>query len=376
MSVATQRDYYEILGVQRTASQDEIKRAYRKLALKHHPDRNKGDKGAEGAFKECAEAYEVLSDAGKRQRYDHYGHAGMRDSGVHDFSRMNVDDIFDMFGFGDLFGRRGGRSRADRGFDLETGVEISLAEAASGCERTLEFERNDYCEGCSGSGSEPGSSTRNCPTCGGYGQVEQTSGMGGLFVSRVVTACPSCRGRGQVVTTPCNRCGGSGQTKKKRVVNIHVPAGVHDGQAIRIRGEGEPGERGGHRGDLHCYVQTKPHPFLKRDGNDLICDVPISFTQAALGAEFEVPTLDGKTELKIPRGTQHGEVFTLSGLGMPDLRTRRQGNEYVRVLVEIPRRLSKRQRELLAEFAETEDAKVLPESKGFFERLVDYLSGE
>lgn len=369
MAVAgAKQDYYDVLGVSRDATPEQIKKAYRRLAHKYHPDRNR-DPGAEEKFKEAAEAYEVLADSVKRQRYDQYGHAGV--NGVHDYSHMNVDDIFSMFT--DIFGGgfSGGRSRG-RGADLQTQVEISLAEVLTGTDRSIEFRRQDLCDECGGSGAERGSQRQTCQTCGGYGQVEQTGGLGALF-GRIITACPHCQGRGSLVVTPCGRCRGSGRVMKERVVTAQIPAGIQDGQAIRIRGEGEPGSDGTARGDLHCYVHVTPHPFLKRHNSDLVCELPISFTQASLGTTVEVPTLKGKAELRIPAGTQHGRVFRLNGLGLPDLRSKRRGHELVQVFVEIPRKLNKKQEELLREFAETEDISVLPHSKGFFEKVMDYI---
>ena len=372
MAVAkTRRDFYEVLGVSREANPEEIRKAYRRLAHKYHPDRNREDPDAETKFKEAAEAYEVLSDAGKRERYDRYGHAGLSGAGVHDFNHMDVGDIFSMFndifeGFG-----MGGRSRR-RGADLQTQVELTLAEVASGTERTLEFTRKDVCDVCAGSGSAPGSKPAVCSTCGGYGQVEQAGGLSGLF-GRVITTCPSCRGRGSTITHPCASCRGTGTALKKRVVTLHIPAGIEDGQAVRVRGEGEAGDEPGARGDLHCYVRVAPHPFLERHHNDLVCRVPISFTQAALGATVEVPTLTGKAELKIPAGTQHGQLLRLRGMGLPSARSGRHGDEIVQILIEIPTRLNKEQEALLREFARSEDRSVMPESKGFFDKLMDYL---
>ncbi|RME39765.1 MAG: molecular chaperone DnaJ, partial [Planctomycetota bacterium] len=236
----------------------------------------------------------------------------------------------------------------------------------------IRFTRRDLCDVCGGNGAAPGSRRRTCRTCGGYGQVEQA---GGFLFGRVITTCPACRGRGSEIVTPCSACGGSGRTIKERVVTVRIPPGIHDGQAIRVRGEGEPGEGGSMRGDLHCYVRVTPHPFLERHNGDLVCRVPISFTQAALGAKVEVPTLTGKAEVKIPRGTQHGQLVRLAGLGLPDMRTGRRGDEIVQIVVEIPKKLDKKQEALLREFAETEDRGVLPESKGFFERFREYLSG-
>jgi len=371
---AAKRDYYEVLGVPRDALPEQIKKAYRRHAHKYHPDRNADDPGAEGKFKEAAEAYEVLSEPTKRQRYDQFGHAGLSGVGVHDFSHMGVDDIFSMFN--DIFGGGlgGGRRGRRGGADLQTEVTLTLAEVANGAERAIDFTREDFCETCGGTGAAPGSQRRTCGTCGGYGQVEQTGGLSGLF-GRVITTCPTCRGRGSSVVSPCTSCRGSGRTMKDRVVSVQIPAGIHDGQAVRVRGEGEPGEDGAQRGDLHCYVRISPHPFFERHNNDLVCRMPISFTQASLGAKVEVPTLTGKGELKIPPGTQHGQLFRLNGIGLPDLRSGRRGDELVQVMVEIPKRLDKAQEALLREFAKTEDRSVLPESKGFFDKLMEYLGG-
>ncbi len=372
--MSTKRDYYEVLGVERGAGPDEIKRSYRKLAMKYHPDRNKDNPDAEVKFKEAAEAYEVLSDANKRQRYDQFGHAGVSGAGVHDFSHMGVEDIFSMFG--DLFGGgRGGGRGSRRGADLQTTVEITLDEVASGAERTLTFQRNDTCDECTGSGAAPGSKMQSCSTCGGYGQVEQASGFGSIF-GRVITTCPSCRGRGQIITTPCRSCRGSGRAVKERVLTVQIPAGIHDGQAIRVRGEGESGSDGAARGDLHCYVSVQEHEFFDRQNDELVCRVPITFTQAALGATIEVPTLIGKADVKIPKGTQSGQLFRLSGQGLPNLRSGRTGDEIVQVYVEIPRKLTKKQEELLNDYAETEGHAAGSETRSFFDKLIDYLSSK
>jgi molecular chaperone DnaJ len=373
-------DYYQVLGVDKNASPDEIKRAYRRMAIKYHPDKNPGNKEAEAKFKKCAEAYEVLSDPEKRKQYDQYGHEGLRGTGMHDFSRMNVEDIFSMFGFDDFFGsifggagggggRRGGRRAGPlRGYDLETSVELTLDEVAHGTEKTIEFTRQDRCPECGGSGAAPGSQPTRCPLCGGSGQVAKG---GGFF--QMVSTCPQCQGTGQVVKNPCPNCGGSGRVPKKRTVTIRIPAGVHEGQGIRVAGEGEPGRDGGPNGDLYCYVRIQPHEFLERDGNDLVAVVPISFTQAALGATIDVPTLDGTRQLKIPPGTQYGSLFRIRGQGLPDVRTGRTGDELIQVTIETPTNLNARQEELLREFAQTENKSVSPKSKSFFERLKRHL---
>ncbi len=378
-TMAVKRDYYEVLGIERTAGADEVKRAYRKGALKYHPDNFDGDKDeAEVRFKELSEAYEVLSDPQKRQIYDRHGHEGLRGQGVHDFSNMGFGDIFsmfeDIFGGAGGFGGRGRRSRADRGYDLETQVELTLEQVATGVDETLEFERMDYCPACSGSGARPGTEPQRCETCGGYGKVQQQ--VPGFFgVSIRVSACPRCRGKGHIVTDPCEDCDGTGRMRKKRVLTVHIPPGIRDGQVIRIRGEGEPGKAGGSKGDLHVYVQVADHPLLTRRNDDLVCQVPVTFTQAALGGTVQVPTLTGPEDVDIPAGTQTGDVITLKQRGLPNARTHRPGNEYVQIFVEVPRKLNKKQRELLEEFAKTENAHVSEERKSFFDKLKEYFSG-
>lgn len=376
MPVATKRDYYEVLGLDRQATPEQIKKAYRQAALKYHPDRNRNDPTAEKKFKEAAEAYEVLSDSHKRSIYDQYGHAGLNGQGMHDFNSMNAQDIFSVFSdiFGAAFGF-GGRSRGPQpGADLEVAVEIELEEVIAGTERTIEFERVDHCDRCSGRGAEPGAGLQTCQTCGGYGQVEQATGFG-MLMGRIVTTCPHCHGQGKVPKERCRSCGGRGLKTSRRQLNVRIPGGIRDGQAVRIRGEGEVSDSGGPRGDVYCRVQIKQHPFFRRHNNDLILQLPISFTQAALGAEIEVPTLRGKTTLTIPRGAQYGDTFRLPGEGLPDLNSRRVGDQIVQILIEVPRKLSKQQERLLREFAETEDQQVSPEAKGFVERLKEYFSG-
>lgn len=366
------RDYYEVLGVKKDASPDDIKRAYRRSAMKYHPDKNPGDKEAEGKFKECAEAYEVLSDAEKRQRYDQFGHEGLRGTGMHDFSRINAEDIFSMFGLDDLFGgifgghgrRASQRSAASRGYDLETSVELTLNDIATGAEKTIEFTRQDLCTECDGSGCAKGKKPGRCPMCGGTGQIARG---GGFF--QMVSACQQCQGSGQVITDPCRKCRGTGRMPKKRSVSVKIPPGVHEGQGVRVASEGEPGRGGGPRGDLYCYVKIRPHEFLERDGSNLVAVVPISFTQAALGATIDVPSLNSTEKLKIPPGTQYGSVFRIKGKGLPSLRTGRTGDQLVQIVVETPSRLDDKQEELLREFAKTENKHVSPRAKTFFEKL-------
>jgi len=384
---STQRDYYEILGIDKSVDADEIKRAYRRLAMKYHPDRNPGDAEAEAKFKEAASAYEILSDPQKRKVYDQYGHDGLRSGGgpaAHDFSRMDVTDIFSMFN--DIFGGNGGggggggggnqrgRRGPARGYDLETEVSLELKDVLKGCERDVEFTRLDVCEICTGSGAKPGSKPIRCETCAGRGQVQQ-SGLGGMF--RMVTACPACAGRGKIIKEFCETCRGKGRTPKRRTIGVQVPPGIHDGQVIRVQGEGEPpppelspsGE--GVRGDLHVVVRVDAHEIFHRDGDNLLLELPISFTQAALGAQIRVPTLEGQTDLSIPRGTQHATAFKIPSLGLPNLRGGRRGDVVVVTKVELPSKLTSKQEKLLREFAETEDVAVMPESHGFFKKMKD-----
>ncbi len=373
------RDYYEVLGVGKNASADDIKRAYRRMALKYHPDKNPNDKEAEAKFKECAEAYEALSDAEKRQRYDQFGHDGLRGVRMHDYSHMKWQDIGsifeDIFGvddfLGDIFGAGGRRARRtgpSHGYDLETSVELTLNDIAKGVEKTIEFTRQDICPECLGSGCAAGTSPHRCPVCGGSGQVARG---GGFF--QMVSTCQQCGGSGQVVGSPCKKCKGSGREPKKRIVNIKIPAGVQEGQGIRVANEGEPGRGGGPRGDLYCYVRIRPHEFLQRDGNNLVAVVPISFTQAALGATIDVPSLNGTKQLKIVPGTQYGSIFRIKGQGLPNMRTGRTGDQLVQVIIETPANLNAKQQELLREFAKTENKSVSPKTQSFIERLKKYF---
>jgi molecular chaperone DnaJ len=373
----TQVDYYEVLGIERNASDADIKRAYRKLAMKHHPDRNPGDAEAETKFKESAEAYEVLSDTSKRQMYDQYGHAGLKGTSGHDFSHMDAGDIFSMFG--DIFGGGGGggsrRRRArqgpQRGYDLQTQTEVTLEEVADGVEREIEFTRQDLCESCKGSGAAPGAQPITCVGCGGAGQVAQ-SGLGGMF--RMVTTCPSCSGTGKVIKDKCKTCAGDGRQPKQRVLKVKVPAGIHDGQAIRVSGEGEPGTLGGPHGDLHVVVRVAEHDLFTREDDHLILKMPISFTQAALGATLTVPIINGEHEITIKHGSQHGDLIRESGKGLPNLRGGRDGDLVIVLLIEVPTKLTSQQEELLREFAETEDRNVMPHSQGFWDKIKSYIS--
>jgi len=372
------RDYYEVLGVDRSAGGENVKRAYRKLALKFHPDNYQGDKAeGEAKFKEVSEAYEVLSDPVKRQRYDRFGHDGLRGAGVHDFSTMGFGDIFSMFQ--DIFSGMGGFTAGvqpqGQGYDLETEVELDLHEVATGAEPTLEFERIDLCDKCGGSGAEPGKAPRRCEECGGYGQVQQR--VQSFFGTSVrVLECPRCKGKGKVVTDPCPACNGAGRARKHRTLTVRIPPGVRDGQVIRVRGEGEPNQAGTSRGDLHVYVSVRPHPLLTRRGDDLICQAPITFSQAALGGTIEVPTLAGTEEVEIPAGSQNGDVVSLKGRGLPSMQTGKAGSQHIVMYIEVPRKLSKEQRELLLKFAETEQSNVTPQRKSFFEKIKECLSGK
>ncbi len=375
--MSPKRDYYEVLGVDRKADAAEIKRAYRKLALKFHPDNYKGEKAeGEAKFKELAEAYEVLSDSVKRQRYDRFGHEGLRGTGMHDFSSMGFGDIFSMFE--DIFsgmGFAGRQSHNDRGLDLETEVEITLEQVATGVDQTLEFDRWDICDDCRGTGAKPGTDPEKCATCGGYGQMQQQ--VQSFFgVSVRVVSCPDCKGKGFTVKEKCPACRGSGRVRKKRILTVHIPPGVHDGQVVRVRDEGEPSQDGTSRGDLHVYIRQAPHPLLIRQGNDLICQVPITFTLAAMGGTIEVPTLTGPEHITVPPGTQNGDVVSLKKRGLPSLRGERNGDQLIQLFVEIPRKISSRQRELLDEYAKTEKSGngSTPHQKSFIEKLKKYFN--
>jgi molecular chaperone DnaJ len=373
--MATKRDYYEILAIARDAGDEDIKRAYRRLALKHHPDKNSGNKEAEAKFKEAAEAYEVLRDPEKRKLYDRHGHAGLRGQSMRDFGHMDATDIFSIFDdiFGGMMGGGGARARqrAQRGYDLETQVEVELEDVAHSIEREIEFTRRDICPACQGAGGKPGTEPVACVTCGGFGQVEK-SGFGGAF--RIRQTCPSCGGVGKRYSEPCPTCKGARLTPRHRRLSVKVPAGIHDGQAIRIPGEGEPPVGGGMRGDLHVVIRVAEHKLFTREDDHLVLRMPISFAQAALGSNVRVPTLDGDHEVSIKAGAQHGDVIRLPGQGLPNLRTARRGDLGVILAIEVPRKLTAKQRDLLREYAETENHDVMPESKSFWEKIKQRLT--
>ncbi|RMH27649.1 MAG: molecular chaperone DnaJ [Planctomycetota bacterium] len=379
------RDYYEILGVERTADAEEIKRAYRRLAMKYHPDRNPDDAEAEARFKEAAEAYEVLSDASTRARYDRFGREGLRGAGgpaTHDFSRMNVEDIFsmftDIFGGGGFGGTRQRPRGPARGYDLQTEIEIDLEDVLRGAERDVAFTRLDVCGACAGSGARPGTSPSPCATCGGQGRVMQ-QGLGGMF--RMATTCPRCRGRGVTIEDPCPDCRGKGRVPVKRTISVKIPPGIHDGQAVRIRGEGEPPPGDGAeapaglRGDLHVVVRVRPHRFFERDGDDLLLELPITYSQAALGAEIDAPGLDGDATVRISPGTQFGDTVRVAGAGLPNLRTGRRGDLIAILKIVVPRKVSAKHKELLRELAEVEEAPVVGEDGGFWRKLRERFAG-
>lgn len=364
-----QRDYYEVLGVERSASKSQISESYRRLAIRFHPDKNPGDQEAANRFKEAARAFEVLSDETLRARYDRYGHAGLQGGPTHDFN--DIGDIFEAFG--DMFGggifgggRRGNRPR--KGRDVFASVSMTLVEAARGATKSVEFTRHEACAACDGSGAKKGTQPVACDYCAGQGQVIQTAG-----VFRLQTTCPACQGAGKVIREKCPECGGEGLTEEHVERRVTIPAGVDNDVRVRLAGEGEPGGNGGPPGDCYCMIEIEEHPFLKRDGRDLHCEVPITFSQAALGTTVDVPTLDGPRPLEIKRGTQAGEVIRVRGLGMPEVRGRGIGDLHVHVHVEVPKTLSAKTEQLLRELAEEEHKAVSPKRSSFFSRLAEYF---
>jgi len=354
--MGSKRDYYEVLGIDKGSVEDQIKAAYRKLALKYHPDRNPGDKEAEDKFKEAAEAYEVLHDPQKRQIYDQFGHAGLEGSGFSGFGGFedifsSFSDIFeDFFGFGT--GRRS-RSRAQRGSDLRYDLTLSFMEAAFGTETEIEIKKAEACPNCNGTGCEPGTQPETCTYCHGSGQATRTQGF---FTVR--TTCPNCRGAGRMIAHPCSQCKGSGHIMVRKKVSVKIPAGVDHGSRLRLTGEGEAGEHGGPPGDLYVFIGVEPHEYFKRDNSDVICQIELSFVQAALGDKIDIPTLNGKKTLDIPKGTQPGELFRLRGEGIPSLRNGRRGDQIIQALIKTPTHMTKKQESLLKEFAKLETGKL------------------
>jgi molecular chaperone DnaJ len=372
----SKRDFYEILGVAKTADEAELKSAFRKAAMRHHPDRNPGDRAAEAKFKELNEAYDTLKDPQKRAAYDRFGHAAFENGGFGggggfsgDFAQT-MSDIFESFFGGDGGPRRGSGGR-ERGADLRYNLDITLEEAFAGKQVEIHVPTSIACEVCSGTGAKPGTSPQTCRTCGGAGRVRATQGF--FTVERT---CPTCGGRGQVIADPCGKCGGTGRTTRDKTLTVSVPAGIEDGTRIRLAGEGEAGLRGGPTGDLYIFIGIRPHEFFQRDGADIACRVPISMVTAALGGQFDVPTLSGeKTKVKVPEGTQTGKQFRLKGKGMPVMRSHQVGDMYIQVVVETPRNLTKRQRDLLEEFERQSSGENHPESAGFFAKVKDFFDG-
>ena len=374
--MATKRDYYEVLGVAKSASDDEIKRAYRKLAGKYHPDRNPGDASAVTSFKEAAEAFDILSNPDKRSRYDRFGHAGVEaGAGGAGGGFQDVGDIFEAFGdmFGDIFGgggrRQGGGPRPRKGDSLQTSLTIDLLDAAVGCSREIEIEKHVSCVTCNGSGAKPGTQPVKCDYCDGRGQVIQSQGF-----FRVQTTCPSCRGRGTAIREKCPTCRGQRVVSEASKLEVKVPAGIDNGMQLVLRGEGEVGESGGPPGDLYVDIRVKTHPLFNRDGRNLMCDVPITFAQAALGTQLDIPILTGKHNITVPPGTQPGEVFRLKSQGMPDPHGGPRGDLLVQFHVEVPKKLNKKQEELLRQLAELDEKQVSPQRKTFFDSLKTFFS--
>jgi molecular chaperone DnaJ len=377
----SKRDYYEVLGVGRTAGDPEIKSAYRKLALKHHPDRNPGSKDAEDKFKEAAEAYSVLADADKRRMYDRFGHAGLGAGAGGGFDPTvftGFEDILgglgDIFGMGDLFGGGArGRRGPQRGADLRYDLEIAFEESARGAETSIQIPRNETCESCSGSGAAPGSKPTACPQCQGRGQLRYQQGF-----FTVARTCGQCRGTGQIITKPCTTCRGAGRIQKERKLTVKIPAGIATGQRLRISGEGEAGPGGGPAGDLYVVIHVQEHPFFQREGNDLYAEVPLNFTTVALGGEITIPTLDGEEPFDVPEGTQSGQTFRLKGRGVPDVSGRGKGDLLITVRVTTPKKLNKDQKKLLEQLSTTlpkEKFEPTPledhDDKGIFGRVKD-----
>ena len=376
----SKRDFYEVLGVEKSSSDADIKKAYRKQAKQYHPDMNPDDKTAEAKFKEVNEAYEILSDPQKRARYDQYGHAGVdpngfggAGAGFGDFDFGGIGDIFESFFGGSGFGRSSrSRSGPQKGTDLKYSVEIAFEQAAFGIEKEISINRHESCSSCGGSGAKSGSSPTTCKHCNGTGQVQyKQSTPFGQFVN--VKTCDVCRGEGKIIINPCPACNGKGNLRKTVKINLNIPAGIDDGQTMSLRGEGDPGSKGGPAGDLFVTINVKPHALFKRQGNDVVCEMPITFVQAALGAELEVPTLDGNVKYNMPEGTQTGSIFRLKGKGIPYLRGNGRGDQYVKVEIDVPKKLNEKQKAALKEFADISGDEVYEHRKGFFDKMKDAL---
>ncbi len=381
----SKRDYYEILGVAKNSNEDEIKKAYRKLAMKHHPDRNPGDKGAEDKFKEAKEAYEMLSDAQKRAAYDRFGHAGVDPNaaapgggfaGGGGFNGGFAEAFGDIFGdiFGAAAGARGGRTNAFRGADLRYNMQVSLEQAASGFTSDIRVPAWENCEVCGGSGAKPGTKPKQCATCGGAGAVRVSQG----FFS-IQQTCPTCHGSGKVIANPCTNCHGDGRIKHNKVLEVSIPEGIDEGQRIRLAGKGEPGLNGGPPGDLYVEIRITAHDVFQRDGDDLHCEVPVSFASATLGGEIEVGTLKDKVSLSLPEGTQSGKTFRLRGKGIKGVRSRSPGDLYCHVRVETPVRLTEKQKKLLRDFDQSVaegGAKHAPQTRSFMDRMKGFFAAE
>lgn len=380
----SKRDYYEVLGVSKTATQDELKKAYRKLARKYHPDLNKDNPEAAEKFKECNEAYSVLSDEQKRAQYDQFGPEAFENGGMGGgpgaggfggfggFGGSGMEDIFDMFFGGQGRGGRSNNAGPQRGADLRYDMEITFEEAAFGVEKEISLKRAERCEHCHGEGAEPGSKVETCPECHGSGYVRFTQNtMFGQMVNE--RPCSRCHGEGKIISNPCKECGGSGTVKKTKKLKVKIPAGVDNGSRLRVGGEGEAGLKGGPSGDLYVYLYVKPHKFFERDGTTVLCEVPINIVQATLGAEIKVPTLDGQVTMKVPEGTQPGKVMRLKGKGIPSLRGSGRGDQLVRMKVVVPTKLTDKQKDALQKFADISKDNINPEEKSFLNKVKDFF---
>lgn len=380
--MAEKRDYYEVLGIPKGASEDEIKKAYRKLAKQYHPDLNKDNPDAAEKFKEIGEAYSVLSDSEKRSRYDQFGHAGVDPNygaggggGFGGFSDFDMGDLGDIFGsfFGGGFGGGSRRNGPVRGRDIQQYIKISFEEAVFGCTKNVSVTRRENCDDCGGSGAKKGTSPETCPTCHGSGQVRQVQ-QTPLGQFQTTTNCRTCGGKGQIIKEPCAKCGGTGKVRRTKNIEIKIPAGIDNGETVSVRGRGEAGSRGGPNGDLLITVQITPHKLFRREGTDVYLDVPITFVQAALGCEMDIPTLDGSVKHKIPEGSQNGDQFRFRGKGIPNIRTGVRGDQFVKITVEVPKNLTSKQREILQSFAEESNEKNYNKGRKFKDILKDYFN--